>query len=339
MASLPADDPLRQSVAARDAEVTALARRADQELAAGRREQAAGLLYEAMTIAGDDTHLPERLAVLPPPPPRSAAARVNGDHVLVTWEPSPALAGHVHYRVMRSLGRAPASAAEGTAVATHTERQDIADVEALPGTGLFYSVFAGRGGTIWSPPAVTQSVVFTPDVTELSVETGESSVALSWRVHPGADAVLAVRAEGRPPRGLEDGTAVEASLAGLSNTGLRTGTEYFYRIAASYRTPDGQRRRSAGVVVSVVPLPAPEAVTSLEVRMPGGGGAGIEATWAPPRHGQARLVLSDKPPRWSVGTRLRLTRWPVYARFPGCRGAARTAVISSSSVCRQAVIT
>ncbi len=304
VASLPADDPLRQSVAARDAEVTALARGADQELAAGRREQAAGLLYEAMTIASDDTHLPERLAVLPPPPPRSAAARVNGDHVLVTWEASPALAGHLHYRVMRSLGRAPASAAEGTAVVTHTERQDIADVEALPGTGLFYGVFAGRGGTIWSPPAVTQSVVFTPDVTELSVETGESSVALSWHVHPGADAVLAVRAEGRPPRRLEDGTAVEASLAGLSDTGLRTGTEYFYRIAASYRTADGQRRPSAGVVVSVVPLPAPDAVTSLEVRMPGRGSAGIEATWAPPRHGQVRLALSDKPPRWSVGTRL-----------------------------------
>ena len=48
MASLPADDPLRQSIAARDAEVTALARRADQELAAGRREQAARLLYEAI---------------------------------------------------------------------------------------------------------------------------------------------------------------------------------------------------------------------------------------------------------------------------------------------------
>ena len=41
VASLPADDPLRQSVAVRDGEVTALAQRADQELAAGRREQAA----------------------------------------------------------------------------------------------------------------------------------------------------------------------------------------------------------------------------------------------------------------------------------------------------------
>jgi hypothetical protein len=41
VASLPADDPLLQSVAARNTEVTALAQRADQEQAAGRRERAA----------------------------------------------------------------------------------------------------------------------------------------------------------------------------------------------------------------------------------------------------------------------------------------------------------
>ncbi len=304
MASLPADDPLRQSIAARDAEVTALAQRADQELAAGQRERAARLLYEAMTMASDDTRLAERLAALPPPPPRSATARVNGDHVLVTWEASPAQAGHVHYRVMRNEGRAPASPAEGTAVVTQTERQDIADADAPPGTGIFYSVFAARGGTSWSPPAMTQSMTFTPDVTELSVETGESAVVLSWEVHPGTDSVVAIRAEGRPPLGPEDGTAVEASLVGLTDTGLRTGTEYFYRIAASYRSPGGQHQSSAGIVVSAVPMPAPDAVTRLEVRAAGSGSAGILATWAPPRHGQVRLALSDKPPRWPAGTRL-----------------------------------
>ena len=152
-------------------------------------------------MASDDTRLPERLAALPPPPPRSATARVNGDHVLVTWEASPALAGHVHYRVMRNEGRAPASPAEGTAVVTQTERQDIADADAPPGTGIFYSVFAARGGTSWSPPAMTQSMTFTPDVTELSVETGESAVVLSWQVHPGTDSVARHSCRGPPATG------------------------------------------------------------------------------------------------------------------------------------------
>ena len=304
MASLPADDPLRQTVAERDAEVAALSRNADQELAAGRREQAARLLQEAIVLASDDPQLPERLSALPPPPPRRAAARVNGDHVLVTWEASPVLAGHVHYRVMRNEGHAPTSPAEGTAVAAQTDRHDAADAEAPPGAALFYSVFAARGGDVWSPPAATPSVIFTPEVTGVSVETGDTSVVLSWRVHPGTDIVQAVRAEGRPPQGSQDGTAVEASLAGLTDSGLRTGTEYFYRISASYRTPGGQQRSSAGIAVSAVPAPAPDAVTDLEVRASDNGSGVLVAAWTPPRYGQVRLALTGKPPRWPVGARL-----------------------------------
>jgi hypothetical protein len=319
LSSLPAHDELRQVIAERDAEVTRLVRQADQELAAGRPEQAARLLYEAVTIATDDAVLAERLAALPPPPPRGASARVNGDQVLVSWEASPALAGRLHYRVMRGLGRAPASVAEGTAVVTQTDQHHAGDAEAPPGIGLFYSVFAARGGNSWSKAAVTQSLVFAPEVTEISVDTGETSIALSWRVHPGADGVVAVRAEGRPPLGTEDGTVVEASLSGLSDAGLRTGTEYFYRIAASYRTPTGQRRSSTGIVVSAVPAPAPEAIASLEVRAPDGsdGSTAVAAAWAPPRYGQVRLVLSEKPPTWPPGTHLTLGEVAGLRRVPG----------------------
>ena len=322
-AALPADDVLRERITAREAEVTALARRADRELALGQREQVASLLYEAMTIASDDAHLGERLAALPPPPPRSATARVGGDHVLVTWEPSPALAGRVSYRVMRDHRRAPASVEEGTAVVTQTVRHDVADAQAPPGTGLYYSVFAERGGDTWSPPAVTQSVIFTPDITGLSMEADETSVTFSWRVHPGADAVVVTRAEGRVPQAPEDGTPVEASLAGFTDTGLRTGTEYSYRIAVSYRTPGGQHRQSAGVIGSVVPAPAPEAVTDLTVRALGSGTAGIAAAWIPPRHGQVRLTLSEQTPRWPLGTHITPVEAASLHQVPGVprRGA------------------
>jgi hypothetical protein len=306
MSALPADDPLRQRIEQRDAEVAALARRADEELARGRTEQAASLLFQATDMASDDTHLPERLAALPPPPPRRATARVDREHVLVTWEASPALAGRVLYRVMRGQGRPPASTAEGTEVVTQTGGLDAADAEAPPGPGLFYSVFAARGGDTWSPPATTGSVIFAPDVTGLSVQAAETAVALAWQVHPGAETVLAVRAEGRPPRGQDDGTPVKASLTGFTDTGLRTGTEYFYRIAASYRTPAGQPRLSPGIVVPVVPEPAPEAVASLEIQASGSGGGGIAVAWEPPRYGQVRLMLSDQKPAWPAGTHVTL---------------------------------
>jgi hypothetical protein len=302
-AGLPAGDPLRERVAALDAQVTALIRRADQELAQGRRELAATRLAEAARIAADDASLAERLAALPPPPPRNAAARVDGDHVLVTWGPSPALAGRVRYRVRRGQDRAPVSPAEGTAVAAQTGRNDVTDTEPPLGADLIYSVFADRGGEACSPPAVTQSVVFAPDVTGISVTAADTSVAVSWRAHA-ADAVLVVRGEGRPPRGTDDGTAVEASLAGFTDAGLRTGTEYFYRIAASYRAPGGQRRQSAGIVVPVVPEPQPEAVTDLDVAVLDDGMPLVAASWTPPPHGQVRLAMSDEPPPWPAGARI-----------------------------------
>ena len=152
-AGLAAHDPLRQRIAAVDAEVTALSRRADQELAQGRPEDAARLLAEAIGIAGDDPDLPGRLAAVPPPPPRTAAARMDGDHVLVTWLPSPATVGQLHYRVVRGHNRAPAAVTDGTTVVTQTVQNHVTDMAAPPAADLFYSVFASRGGDVWSPAA------------------------------------------------------------------------------------------------------------------------------------------------------------------------------------------
>lgn len=122
--------------------------------------------------------------------------------------------------------------------------------------------------------------------------------------HPGTDAVLVVRREGRPPRGTGDGTAVEASLSGFTDAGLRTGTEYFYRIAASYRAPGGGRRQSAGIVAPGVPEPQPEAVTDLDAVVLDDGMPLVVASWTPPPHGQVRLAVSDEPPSWPAGTRI-----------------------------------
>jgi hypothetical protein len=301
---LPAEDPLRERVAAREAEIAAVIRRADHELAEGRTEQAAVLLAEALGTASDDPRLPGRLAALPPPPPGGAVAHIEGDHVLVAWEPSPALAGQLRYRVIRGQGRAPVSAADGTAVPAPTAGHEVTDTEAPLGTDLVYSVFAGRGGDTWSRPAVTPPLPFTPEVTGTVTTVAATSVTATWRAHRGADGVLVTRREGGPPRDPADGTPVGASLTGFTDTGLRTGAEYFYLVVSTYRTADGRRRRSAGTLLRAVPEPEPEAVTGLAVRLTGDGTPTAEVTWTPPRYGQVRLVLTNGTPRWAPGARL-----------------------------------
>ena len=317
VAGLPADEPLRERVMALDAEVAVLTQRADQELARGQREQAAALLAQAAGMARDDAELPEQLAAVPPPAPGEAAARIDGDHVLITWKPSPARAGRVQYRVTRGQSRAPVSPSEGTALVTRTERTEVIDAESPPGAHLFYSVFAARGGDTWSAPASAPPVMFTPEVTDVSVAAADTSVAASWRPHPGADGVLVVRRENDPPRGRGDGMSVEASLTGFTDSGLRTGTEYYYLIVTRYRPPDGQRHYSAGVVTLAVPEPVPRAVTDLHVSGPGDDAPVTLASWTPPPYGQVRLVRSDQPPPWPAGTRLRPADAAGLREIPG----------------------
>jgi hypothetical protein len=314
---LPAEDPLRERVAAVNAEVADITRRAETEQALGRRERAAELLVRAIGMAGDDAELARRLAAIPPPPPRGAEARVDGSHVLITWKLSPATAGRVQYRVMRGQGRAPLSPSEGTAVVTRTERTDVTDPEAPAGDDLFYSVFAARGGEAWSPAATAPPAVFTPDVADISVAVSAASAAASWRPHPGADQIHVVRSEDAPPAGPEDGTAVEASLTGFADTGLRAGTEYYYRIMTWYRAADGRRQRSAGVVVRAVPEPALRPVAALDITEPGDDTPVLLAGWTPPPYGRVRLVRSDKPLPWGVGTSLRPEEAAALAEIPG----------------------
>lgn len=298
-AGLPAGEPLRAQIAAADGKVASLSREADEELARGHTELAAARLAEALRIASDDEALAERLTALPPPAPRHADAHLDSDHILVTWAPSPALAGRVRYRVRRGTGRPPRSPAEGTALATMDGQHEAIDAGAPVGTDVFYSVFADRGGEACSPAASTEAVVRVPDVTGIAVTVAETSVAVSWRLPAGADAVQVVRATGREPQGPDDGIGVPASLTGFTDTGLHTGTEYFFRVTVSYLGASGRRRRSAGVVVPAVPAPEPEAVTDLEVSVTGDGTA--VATWTPPRYGQVRLVVSSAEPPWRPG--------------------------------------
>ena len=111
-----------------------------------------------------------------------------------------------------------------------------------------------------------------------------------------------VRQEARVTRrGLADGATVPASLTGFTDTQLRSGTEYCYRIVASYRSADGQRRHAIGAVVRAVPEPAPQPVTDLEITEPDDDGPPLLARWTAPAYGQVRLVRSDQPLRWPAG--------------------------------------
>ena len=305
-----ADDPLAARIAAQDARVTALAREADEELAAGRRELAAARLADALALAVDDSGLAGRLIALPPRPPRNVTATPDGSQVVLAWESSPLLAGRLRFLVTRDQGRWPAVPTAGTPVGPRTARNQAIDEGAPTGAELCYSVFAGydiladRMADAWSSPGVTKPVMLTAEVANVGLAEEPTSVTVSWQPPPGARAVIVRRGVGTAPRGAGEGTPVSASLTGFTDTGLRTGTEYAYRIMASYPAGDGHRHRSPGVVVLATPTPEPAPVTDLTVTAPGNGVSSVVASWTPPPHGEVRLLPSEAPPRWQTGQRV-----------------------------------
>lgn len=326
-AGLPATDPVAQRIAEIDARVTALSREADDELASGRRERAAARLAAAVEAAADDPALTERLLALRPPAPRNVDATMDGKRLRVTWEPAgAALTGRLRYRVLRGRDGAPPTPSAGTIVSARTAQALAVDESPPPGTDLYYSVFAyydvlaGRLAEACSLPGVTGPTMLALDVADVRVTAGDTTVAGSWQSPPGARAVLVRRDTGRAPRGADDGTPVEARLTGFTDTGLRAGTEYFYRITASYRTGDGHRHHSPGVVVPATPEHEPEPVTDLTVTVTVDNGArAVVAAWTPPRHGEVRLAASDTRPEWAPGSRLaaREAETPSLRGLPG----------------------
>ena len=318
--SLAPEDDVRVLVETSAAELAALLAQADAERDAGRTEAAAQLLADAVRRVTDDPDLADRLAALAPPPPPGAQAVVDGNRVLVSWQPSPAKAGRLRYRVRRAIGRAPGSPAEGVEVATDIGELHAADESATVGADLYYAVFAGRGGPNWSPSARTARVVLAPDVAGIDLRTTADAVSARWGLPTGASQVQVVRVVG----GRE--TRIESDLTGFNDNGLTAGTEYLYKIVAVYLAPDGTARTSAGVVKHATPTPTPVPVADLTVEV---GVSAIVVSWVPPPFGRVDLLVGSREPLWRSGTELTQPQLDAFGQLvPGAPRSAGSGRVS-----------
>jgi hypothetical protein len=331
-----------ERVTALAARVAASIAQAERALPAGRTEEAAQWLAEALAIVTDDPGLRARLAMIAPPPPSGLSATVEDGKVRLSWRASPVRIGQPRYRVVRRAGQAAVAAGQGTLVG-ETERLEIDDREpgaqdALFGQPLHYSVFAARARGAWSSPARVGPVVVAPDVTGVQLRCDATSISGSWRVPPRAAEVVVVRREGNPPATPAEGQRIPAPTRGaFTDRDVRTGARYFYRVSVVYHTLGGAIQVSPGVVVSAVPESVPAAVADLQVRLLAeDGGASGEAEWTVPRGGTVSIHVTDRPPPWAAGTEISLADLallgrpvgPAPARAPGERARLRLGALA-----------
>ncbi|OOC52881.1 MULTISPECIES: hypothetical protein [Nocardiopsis] len=296
-ADLPEEHDLHARLRVRVRQVEELTGEADRALRAGDREEAARALAAAVDVAADDEVLAARLGEVEPLPPRGVEARVDGRSVVVTWQPSPSLAGTVTYRVTRRTGRDGSAREVPVGELSGTE---ITDTGAPVGSEARYTVVAVRGGRGVSEAVSTPPVMIAPEVSSLRVCAGEREVSGSWEAPVEAVRVEVLRGEGAPPRGAGDGVRVETDGTGFRDTGVRTDVEYHYRIRAIYVTSNGHARGSAGLVRRASPGPCPAPVRDLSVRPD--GGTDFVASWTSPPRGRVVLRVGAEPPEWPPGT-------------------------------------
>ncbi|WP_435113024.1 hypothetical protein [Nocardiopsis synnemataformans] len=294
---LPEDHDLHERLRARMHQVEELTAQAERALRAGDREEAARALAAAADAAADDEALTARLGEVATLPPRGVETRVDGRSVVVSWQPSPTLAGSVTYRVTRRTGR-DGSARE--ALVGELSGSEITDTGAPVGAEARYAVVAVRGGTGVSEEASSAPVMIAPEVSSLRVRAGERSVSGSWQAPAEAVRVEVLRGVGAPPRGAGDGVRVETDGSGFCDTDVEMDVEYHYRVRAVYVTSNGHARGSAGLVRRASPGPCPEAVRDLSV-VPDGG-ADFRASWTRPSRGKVVLRVGEEPSEWPLGT-------------------------------------
>lgn len=301
--TLPETDDLRRRVAAEMDRFDFLISEADAARDRGASETEAELITKALSVAQDaDSDLRARLWSLPAPAPAAVSATVLEDRVQLEWQPSPARTGGIRYRVVRTIGSPGRTPGAGTIIAETTDLR-ASDDDPPPGEILHYSVFAARGGEVWSPGTVAdQPAVVLPEVREPELETREGSVLGSWRLPLGAADVVVTCRPDEVGEASSQEWPIASTRVGFLDAQVTAAVRYRYRIHTVYLGSDGQRRVSPGVVRRVTPEMPMDAVAGLGVDIVAGEDHRLVLAWTTPARGTVTIYRHDLPPPWRQGT-------------------------------------
>jgi Double-GTPase 2 len=320
------------------ARVEALLAEADDARDRGATEVEAGHLAEAVEITRRDD-LRRRLWALPAPAPADVSATVRDEQVHVEWRSGPARTGGLRYRVVRRIGSAARTPEAGTTVGETTGRH-LVDEGPPAGEPLHYSVFAARGGPVWSfGTAAPDFCVVLPEVGDVRLTAHGDAITGSWRAPAGVSEVV-VTADPDPdsPAPDADDARIATTAAGFRHHPVLLGARYRYRVRAAYLDVEGHRRLSPGVVVWGTCEPSLRPVTDLRVepvQLRSGTGDGpprLALSWSAPGPNPApvRIRTDPAPPPWRPGTVVGLDELSRYgvplADGPGPAGTGRIVV-------------
>lgn len=233
-------------------------------------------------LVADDPRIPGLLKRCAPPPVGSLAARAEREGVRLDWKPSATSEGVISHRVVRiRMGHGAEEICRTTALS-------VVDLGVPLGEQVTYTVRAVRDGQYESEPVSIGPRVFTPDVEDLALVSGNGLVRGTWARPSRADSVRVVRAVGRAPRDMTDGDEVLNDGLSFADQTIQIDTYYHYRVSAGYCAVDGSWVWSPGVTADVQVGRWPVPVTDYDVREKPRGSVSLR--WQPPPFGEVQVL-------------------------------------------------
>jgi hypothetical protein len=230
-----------------------------------------------------------------PPAPCTAVtvARVP-DGVLVTWQPSPARAGRITYRVVRTTGRSPIGAEDGSTVRDGTAVCRVLDPDPPTGAEVHYGVVTQRDRRAADAIAVAAPLRLLGEVSSATLVADPEAIRGRWQPARGAVGVEVTRDHGGRQRRVRD-----VSPSGFRDPDAETGVDHEYTIRALYPGPSGERLRSDGIVLRGRREPLPQPVSGFAVRQEEDGT--LLLTWSPPPEGRVEIRMTESAPTAADG--------------------------------------
>jgi hypothetical protein len=251
--------------------------------------EAAAQRYLDVLRSVNDEEARSGLDRCPPAPGTALTAVCVADGVLVTWNPSPARAGRITYRVVRTTGRPPIGADDGSTVADGTTSTRLVDPDPPIGAEVHYGVVTQRDGRPAGEIAVSAPLRLLGEVRSAALVADPDAIRGRWRAPPGAAGVEVTRSRGGRRQGVPDVTTT-----GFRDPDAETGVEHEYTVRVLYPGPGGKRLHSDGVVLRGRREPLPCAVSSFTVRQEEDGS--LVLTWSPPPTGAVEIRMTETAP-------------------------------------------
>ena len=203
-------------------------------------------------------------------PTNPTAVATGAGSIKITWT---AVSGAVGYKVFRSTSSVGTFKNVGDTAAL-----SFTDTGLVAGTRYFYKIKAYRMVGTTKEFSSYSAVVYTKPLPSaptnpIVVSAGYDSVKVSWTAVSGATGYKIMRssASGGPYEQIKDTTALS-----FVNTGLSTGTRYFYKIRAYTTVSTGKIFGGYSAIKYAAPVPA----TPTSLKATTAGSVMIKPTWA-----------------------------------------------------------